>query len=217
MTYLEARRIEHLFIRFRDTAMAYWSAFDLVEEQYGRLPNPRIDAPSDNIDRWMQLRQDINTMLPEVKHWADHIGGGVHGVSYPPPIVGGPAVRINYLDCVVEPRAGHHTVDRMKVINVIDRCIGAASFTKRRILARLVRPWCWLVDVPALIVSWPFAVMQKAGVPTKIVEGSWAQAVKVIGIGALWIGVLVYIARLQGFDAAMTALLQKLGIPPPTP
>ena len=78
---------------------------------------------------------------------------------------------------------------------------------KRRIGYRLIKPWCWLVDIPALIVAWPFRVMHRAGVPDSIVEGTVAQAVKTILASLLSIGAFAYAVYRVGLWQALVGLL----------
>ena len=101
-------------------------------------------------------------MLPVVEHWARRLNGTDFWTGY------------SYLQ-------------RNEIEDTLDRCVGAAEFAKKRALARLLKPWCWLVDVPALIVAWSFLVMKKAGVPQKFIEGTGAQIAKVIMTAVLWL------------------------------
>jgi hypothetical protein len=116
-------------------------------------------------------------------------------------------IPVNLLACVTDRRAGYRNVSQEEVTDAIDQCIGAAVFVKRRLLARLLKPWCWLVDVPAVIVGWPFYVMRKAGVPDKIVESTGAQIIKAILTGLLWLVGFAYAVYRTGLAAAMQAAL----------
>jgi hypothetical protein len=116
------------------------------------------------------------------------VGQSTVGQNYPPAFLKGqPSVQFDFLACVTKQWVGYTYVEQQEVLDAIDRCIGAAANAKRRIGARLLKPWCWLVDVPALIVGWPFYVMRKAGVPDKIVESSGSQAIKAVLVGLLWL------------------------------
>jgi hypothetical protein len=100
------------------------------------------------------LRRDLIMLEPEVILFANKIGAGVTGQSFPAPAVGGPVIPFNLLAHVIDQNVGHKHVSRQTVLDAIDRCIGAANAVKRRIGFRLIKPWCWLVDVPALMVAW---------------------------------------------------------------
>lgn len=204
MTYFEARRIEALFRRYRQLALDYWAA---VGPPPPGMVGPNAPTQTEtNASR--PLRQEISTLLPQVQFWADRLGVGVVAESHPPPILGGgPVIPVNLLACVTDRRAGYRNVSRDEISDTIDQCIGAAIFVKGRLLARLLKPWCWLVDVPALIVGWPFYVMRKAGVPDKIIESTGAQVVKAILTGLLWLAGFLYAVYRTGLAAAIQAAI----------
>jgi len=209
MTYFEARRIERLFMRYRQLTVDYWKAVEPIERgRHGWMAGP--GAPRHNeTDASRPLRQTITMLEPEVEHWAQRLGVGVSGVSYPAPAVGGPALPFNFLSCVTDQWIGYTYVSQDNVLDAIDKCIGAAQFVKRRIAARLLKPWCWLVDVPALLVGWPFEVLRKAGVPEKFVEGTGAQVVKAILTALLWLAAFAYAIYRTDLPAAIQKTLEK--------
>lgn len=147
-------------------------------------------------------------MQPEVVYWVNRLGVDVKDQSFPAPAVGGPVIPFNLLG-VVDQDIGHTLVATNNVLDAIDRCIGAAEFVKGQLLARLVKPWCWLVDVPALIVGWPFVIMRKAGVPAKFVEGTSVQVIKVILTGLIWLSGFAYAVYRTGLGTAIQAVLAK--------
>lgn len=209
MTYFEARRVEALFKEYRALALAYWAALTPAPESpHAWMAGPGGRRPTET-EESLALRQKISLKLPEVVHWANRLGVGVTGQSFPAPAVGGPIIPFNLLTCVVDQSIGHTSVSTNNVLDAIDKCIGAAGFVKRQLLARLVKPWCWLVDVPALIVGWPFAIMRKAGVPAKFVEGTSAQVIKAVLTGLLWLGGFAYAVYGTGLGAAIQAVLAK--------
>jgi hypothetical protein len=132
------------------------------------------------------------------------------GQSYPAPAVGGPVLPFNMLAAVTDQWVGHTYIPRQEVADAIDRCIGAARLKRKTIGWRLVKPWCWLIDLPALVVGWPFAVMRKAGGPSAIVDGPGAQVLKAIITALLWL-VAVAFAVYRGADlaSAVRGLLRK--------
>src|SRR3989442_7347795 len=207
MTYLEARRIEHLFRHYRQLALTYWATVEWIDYGgHGWMADPGAPLFRDT-PQSLPLRQEITTLIPQMQHWANRVGAGVTGQSYPAAAVGGPVIPFNLLGCVTDLWVGHRYVDKQDVLDAIDRCIGAADFVRRRILARLLRPWCWVIDVPALVVYWPFAVMRKAGVPDKIVESTGAQVLKAIATGLLSLTAFGYAVYKTGLVAAVANAL----------
>lgn len=154
MTYLEARRAEALFRRYRKLALDYWAAVEPIRREPHRLAAGPWTPSHSETNASRPLRQEISMLLPQVEYWAGRLGVGVRAESYPAPAIGGPVIPVNLLACITDQRAGHTRVTREEVTDAMDHCIGTAAFTKRVLLARLLKPWCWLVDVPALVVGW---------------------------------------------------------------
>lgn len=209
MTYLEARRVEALFKEYRKLALDYWAAvIPAPQSPHAWMAGPGGLHPTET-DASREFRRKLKLSQPEVVHWANRLGVGVTGQSFPAPAVGGPVIPFNLLACVTDQNIGHTRVPTAKVLEAIDECIGAAGFAKRRLLGRLVKPWCWLVDVPALIVGWPFHVMRKAGVPDKFVEGTSAQVIKAVLTWLLWLAGFAYAVYRTGLAAAIQAAFAK--------
>ncbi|MPZ18105.1 MAG: hypothetical protein GEV06_09360 [Luteitalea sp.] len=208
MTYFDARRAEELFRLYRQLALDYWAAVEPIERGPGSMEGPEAPTHSET-ETSRPLRQEIMMLLPQVEYWADCLGVSVRGESHPPSEVRGPIIPFNFLACVTDQWVGYKCVSRDDVVDAVDRCIGAADFAKRAILARLLKPWCWLVDVPALLVGWPFHVMRKAGVPDAFVESTGAQIAKVILTALLWLAGFVYAVYQTGLAAAIQATLAE--------
>lgn len=209
MTYLEARSVEALFKKYRSLAEEYWAArIPAPSSPHAWMAGPGGLRPTET-EKSRELRREISERQPEVIHWAARLGVGVTGQSVPAAAVGGPIIPFNFLACVVDQAAGHTHVSSEQVLDAIDHCIGAAANTKRRLLARLLKPWCWLVDVPALIVGWPFVVMRKAGVPPRVVEGNAAQVIKALLTGLLWLAGFAYAALQTGLLSAIQSMVSR--------
>ena len=207
MTYLEARRVEALFKEYRKLTLDYWAALiPAPQNSQAWMAGPGGLPPTETVTS-REFRRRLTLIQPEVVYWANRLGVAVTGQSFPAPVVGGPIIPFNLLECATDQNIGHAKVPPAKVLDAIDKCIGAAGFAKRHLLGRLVKPWCWLVDVPALIIGWPFLVMRKAGVPDKFIEGTGAQVIKAVLTGMLWLAGFAYAVYRTGLAAAIHAAL----------
>jgi hypothetical protein len=200
MTYFEAKELEALFRRYRAQALEYWQAVEPAQLHWMNGPGQKLE---NDTEQSLPLRSEIMRLLPEVEDGAQRLGVGYMGQSYPAPMIGGPVIPVNFFSCVVDRRAGHTVIERERILDIIDRCIGAAEVVKKRAFWRVAKPWNWLIDIPALIVGWPFAVMRKVGVPDQIVESTGAQVLKTILTWLIWLGGLVYAAIKTGVAAAL--------------
>lgn len=205
MTYFEARRAEALFGRFRQLTIDYWAAVKPIDSSWTDDPSAPRHEETD-ISR--PLRQAISTLEPEATHLARRLGAGIEGHSAPGPAIGGVVVPFNLLDCVFNQWVGHSAVRKEEILDGIDRCIGAASTTKRTKGLRLINLLYWFVDIPALIVGLPFAVMRRAGVPNSIVESTSAQVIKAV-LTILVMAALIYVGYEVSLSDALSSLKSK--------
>jgi len=211
MTYFEARRIKKLFEEYRRLALAYWGAVSPIDYGGNRWMAEPGAPTHDETDVSRALRQTLMRLEPDAISCASRLGVSVTGVSYAAPMIGGPVVPVNFLACVVDQTAGHSHVSKDRVLDAIDNCIGAATFVESRARGRVLKPWCWLVDIPALVVGWPFEVMRRAGVPEKHVEGNAAQVIKATLIGLFYVILIALTAYRLGVGAAMEEAVKRMG------
>jgi hypothetical protein len=197
MTYFQLRDIEALFRKYRQIALDYWAAVEPINHgPQGWMAGAGAPLHRET-DASRPLRRELSTLLPQVEYRADRLGVAVRGQSFPPAAVGGPVLPFNLLAHITDRWVGYRYVEADEVLDAIDRCVGAAEFAKRCALQRLLKPWCWLVDGPALIVAWPFLVMKKAGVPESFINSTGAQVAKVIMTALLWLAGIAW-AAVQG-------------------
>ena len=163
MNYFEARRAERLFREYRKLALEYWNARPPDERDFFDTLSEK--AP-DSIES-VRLREQINLLYPEVNDIAMRLGVSVVFKTYPAPAIGGPVIPVNVLLSVVDQEMGHKPIEKQMILDMIDRCIGTAEVVKRRSLKRLLIPWYWLIDVPAIIVRFPFLILRNAGLPDR--------------------------------------------------
>ena len=128
MTYLEARRVEMLFREYRKLTLDYWDALIAAPESpHAWMAGPGGLQPTET-DSSREIRRKLKLIQPEVVHWANRLGVSVTGQSFPAPAVGGPVIPFNFLECVTDQNIGHTTVPTARVLDAIDKCIGAAGF-----------------------------------------------------------------------------------------
>ena len=183
MDYWEAKKAEHKFREFQRLAESYWAA----------RPEAGENEESSN------LRDQLNAMLPEVTDYSVRIGCARIIEHIPPPMIGGPILRIPVLDLVVSQDIGNHLsqISLQEVRDVLNQYVGAATKMKTRAWARVSRPWNWPVALIGWLIRAPFAILRRAGLPAKVEENLISQVIKVI----LLLGVLAILAYF-GLSAA---------------
>lgn len=179
MNYFEARRAESFFREFKRLALDFWDAEEHNDSERSR-----------------QRREQLNSLLYSANTFATSLNAGVTIQQFPPLALGGAVLPMNLLRAVIDPDQGYTRIPHWRALDAIDGCIGAAQYHRRRGLGRLLNPLCWLVDVPAALVRWPFLIMRKAGVPPSVEENIISQVIKVLLVIAIlgasaWFGVRV--------------------------
>ena len=98
-----------------------------------------------------------------------------------PAVAGGGQVSIDLLANLTDQDAKNWILPPPeRALAVIDICIGAAKRAQRDGLKRLLIPIYWLVDLPALMIRWPWLILEKAGLPPDIERNTWTYVLKVV-------------------------------------
>jgi len=200
--YFEASRAEQVFTEFKELALKYWQARP-TETQYDieRSKPVRAESPES-----AALRERIMLLFSEAASHARALRVDIYGTSYPPPGVGGPVIPVNFLVSVIDQHMGHTHVTEQEILDVINRCLGAARGAERAALVRRLVPLYWIIDLPALIVQIPFLILRAAGLPPSIEEHFAAQMIKVV----LTIALLAALSYL-GLEKAIPHAASLLG------
>ena len=202
MNYFEARRAERLFREYRKLALEYWNARPPDERDFFDTLSEKAPESLESV----RLREQINLLYPEVNDLAMNLGVSVVFQSYPAPAIGGPVLPVNVLLTVVDQEMGHKPIETQMILDMIDRCIGTAKVVKRRSLKRLLIPWYWLIDVPTIIVRFPFLILRNAGLPATVEENIVSQVIK-----AILVIVILAIGAYFGIQIGVSDLLKLFG------
>lgn len=152
MHYFEARSHEKFLSRFRRGVDLYW------------LRDPK--APSDRA-----LRGDFREAIDRVRalgyepSWV----ATAKLVRNPQALVG------NYVGDVLSAEGWR----REKALSFFDECIGAAKLARRTARNRLLSPWCWPVDLVAVVISFPVRALRAAGMPKAKEDEAWVKTIQV--------------------------------------
>jgi len=188
MNYFEAVHAERVLKTFRRLVLEYWAARD--------------EPPSPD----KSLRQRVAEMVNPARQAANDVGSPT-SISYREPLmVGGATFNLNVFELVLDESRKQFTIGTSDIISYLDRAVGAAAEAKRKALYRLILPWYWIIDIPALLLRIPFLILRKAGLPASIEQTAWAYLVKVL----ILIGAAVYLAG-KGLDVSLTDLLTLFG------
>ncbi len=155
MNYLEARRGEQLFRRYRTLAVDYYAASD--------DPNEKAE-----------LRQRLDELYPAAVALAQQIDAEVRYGFPANSSMGG--VAGNSLMITEEQ---YFVADDSR-LSAIDRCIGGYAFRRAAAKRRLLSLWYWPIDLTGLVLRVPFLVLRAAGLPSAYEQTVWAQGFKVL-------------------------------------
>jgi len=182
MNYFRARQAVKAIAEFTELVDRYWQALPSDERGFFWGPPRQESAES-----W-PLRQGIQWALPRVSMYTHELGvdttflSGSHALGFR---------RISGLAAITEDEQDTH-ISRPHIVDLLTRCQAAAVHEKHRAFLRLVIPVYWLVDIPALLIRWPFLVLRAAGLPQEWENTAAGRLIKVlellalVGIGALF-------------------------------
>jgi hypothetical protein len=189
-------------------AIADFQEFEkLTVEYWGALPpDPRtmvgaaIGMPRAQTRQSAELRARINRLIPKLEDYAGdlripfYIASGV-----------APQPMSAFLAAIERDGAGGN-FDPQRVLDLAERCVGAADEERRKGLWRLLFPPFWLIAVPAFVIRIPFLILRAAGMPRRVEDNVWARVLKVAELVAI-----LYVLARFGIQASPEWLRAYLG------
>jgi len=163
MNYLQARWAEGRLRQFKALVHEYWGAQKAGPQEASALRERMAVAASE---------ARIAAALLEIDSTF---------TSFPAPMFAGsaPVLPISAFDLAMDRGLGHGVISRELLLNFLDDAITRARWRKKLLLIRLVSPWYWVIDAPALVLRVPFLVLRGAGLPASVEESVWAHIIKV--------------------------------------
>ncbi len=206
MDVLTSLLAPRFFRRFKELVEAYWE-FKPPDPRDGWSIRDGKSAPESEESR--PLREQINHLLPEAEALASELGVPIGGTILPDRISGVHPLDYSFFDAVLEPHVGATVIDRARIGDVIDRCIGTASRARKKAICRLLVPLYWIIDIPALLIRLPFTILRAAGLPPAIEEHIASQIVKVV--------MAIILSLVAGYLGVRAGLKGVSGPPPQDP
>jgi hypothetical protein len=143
-------------------------------------------------------------MTPTVVRCAAALGLKTAVILRQAPALGGAELPADLFALAISPQfLAEYNAPTAWVIDLVDRCIGAAMDARRAAMVRLFSPWCWVVDVPSLILRLPFLILRGAGLPPSVEESLIGQVAKV--------ALLLAAVAVSGYFGAKDLVLKVLG------
>jgi len=175
MNYWRAKSYVKISDQFLGLVQDYWNKLpEQSRDRYGRF------RYEDNEESYA-VRMKIAELLPQIEGAAASLGVSFEGQSLPPVAVGGYAVPVNIFRSAIEPQIGHEVLDRRLIVETVIRTKTVAQIVSRKQLIHMLLPWNWLIDLCALIIRFPFIILERAGLPSEIENSIVSQAIKIIG------------------------------------
>lgn len=197
MNYFRARKALERFREYRRDALLYWLLFtapcqDAMGQEIAALTD-EVNAMSAEELAATRLRipRRLNELAPALQRYAYELGMSPKFIfRIPLDGGGGEEVEIDVFANLTDRDLWNPlTPPPARSLDIIDMCVGAADLARSEGLKRLVIPIYWLVDVPALLIRWPWLILEAAGLPPDIERNTWSYVLK-----AVWF--LVQIAAL---------------------
>jgi hypothetical protein len=198
MYLIRAMAAEHFFREMRNVAASYINTLDTIQ-------------PNDSTTELGHYRDLIDEMTPRAQELARELHVETSITVRPAPATGRGAVGVDAFVALTDLQglSPMLQIPPSMIWSVMNRCVGAAHEAKRRALIRLVIPVYWLIDIPAAILSWPFAVLRAAGFDKNIEDHLIVRIIKVAELIAMAVFLGYVGVRTEVIDAALQALGAK--------
>lgn len=201
MNYWQAKRCYDVAVEFEKLTKEYWS---ILPQQHASV---LVKFKYDDNEESAVIRMKIAHLLPLVEKAADSLGVSYIAQSYPAPAVGGPVLPVNIFHSVIEPEIGHSILDRQLITDTIVRVKVVAQQEIKEQFIHMLLPWNWVIDLCALIIRFPFIILERAGLPREIENNIVSQAIKIVGTIIL-VSFLIY----KGVSLSGASLAELLKI-----
>lgn len=176
MNYFRARAAVKALDQLTELVYRYWDVLPHDKRDYLRRDLPRPESE----ESW-QLWQRIQWALPKIVVFVNELGVDTTFMS------GSHSLGFRHLDglaAITEDESRTH-ISPLHIADLLTRCRAAAQQEQRRAFLRLVIPVYWLVDIPALLIRWPFLVLRAAGLPREWENTMAGRLIKVLELLAL--------------------------------
>ncbi len=189
MTYYNKRTIfgnrycQHHLNEFRNDIIEYFN-----NVQYDRYERGNIENESA-----IQVRSIINQKVPLAHKLISATGIDTKILYSPPPMIGGYRQNIDVLANIFNLRT--YSISPVTVLDLVDRAIGVYVHDETSSLIRTLNPLFWLGELLDFIISLPFRLLRRAGIPTQKIEESY----------------FVKIAKVMLYIVSLLAGLEQLG------
>lgn len=198
MYFLHAMTTERFFRAMRNVAADYINTLDGIQ-------------PNSSTTELGHYRDLLDEMTPRAQELARQLHVETLITVRPAPATGRGPVGVDAFVALTDLQglSPMLQVPRSTIWSVLNRCVGASQEAKRRAFIRLVIPVYWLIDIPAAILSWPFAVLRAAGFDKNIEDHLIVRIIKVAELIAMAV-LLGYLGvKTEIIDTALQALGAK--------
>lgn len=189
MTYYNKRTIfgnrycQNHLSEFRNDIIEYFN-----NVQYDRYERENIENESA-----IQARSIINQKVPLAHKLISGTGIDTRILYSPPPMIGGYRQNVDVLANIFNLRT--YSISPITVLDLVDRAIGVYVHDQNSALIRTFNPLFWIGELLDFIISLPFKLLRRAGIPTQKIEESY----------------FVKIAKVMLYVVSLLAGLEELG------
>ncbi len=178
MAYWQRKRDVKFLCGFRDDVLTLWK---LEDQAAHRLEDEGFSATTRNdyakalhlraslFDGYTSIRQKVAQAMPRALRLADELGQPLEGKSFPPPIVGGPIITVNFFEAVLHDPS-YDGVNHQLIKDKLDQVIGECEIEVKREFWRLFNPFYWGWVLLKAILRVPFKLIEATGFNVSKIE-----------------------------------------------
>jgi hypothetical protein len=202
--YLEAKADFEFIRKFKADVEALWqieSGARANIQPSGAMPRKTwesiVRSEAREAGGYDESRQQVSKALLRAVRIGHEIGVPLDLISYPAPAVGGPVVRVNLFQAILEDDS-HGGVGLTRIRDALDQTVGGCEERVERERRYLRNPLNWVKEALVFVLRIPFLLVKATGFDVAKVEGElWAKLFKL-----LYLLALIYVALRLGIAKA---------------
>jgi hypothetical protein len=196
MSYFKAKKDLALVLKFKPAVHQFWT----LEDQAKRNVRQRtgmfdVETPTQErrnireegarLEGYGAARSAVARGSRRVIELCYFHGIPIQAQSFPPPLIGGPVIPVNYIAAILEDTS-YAGIDKAVIDDRLNQLIGKCEEWVETTRRRLLNPFYWLYEAIAFILRIPFRLVEMTGFDVaKFEDQIWAKLFRLVELGVI--------------------------------
>jgi hypothetical protein len=180
MSYFKAKKDLELVIRFKAAVHDFWAVEDQAKRNVGQRRGMfEVETPTQErrhireegarLEGYSAARSAVARGTRRVIELCYFHEIPIQAQSFPPPLIGGPVIPVNYIAAILEDTS-YAGIDKAVIDDRLNALIGKCEEWVETTRHRLLNPFFWLTEALAFVLRIPFRLIEMTGFDVGKVE-----------------------------------------------